>query len=311
MKLLITGAGGMLGHAVLATLRRHKTYDVIPVLGREQVDLESECDTRALFRFVRPDLVIHLAAAVFGLGGNLKFPGEIYKRNIFINTNIVDASRNFGVRKLVVAGTTAIYSDIAPQPFREEDCLLGEPHHSEYAYATAKRAMLVQLNSYKEQYGMDFAYAVPTNMYGPHDRFDTEVGHVVPSLISKFLNSAASGGTVDVWGDGTPTRDFLYSYDAAAALILLLEKGSGLFNVASGTSHSIKELVETLQGLLPGVNVSWDKSKPLGQRRRSYNIEKLRRLGFDPQYQLAEGLRQTVAWCTSQNSDPSSANKVL
>jgi GDP-L-fucose synthase len=297
MKVLVTGASGMLGNSVTAALRDEPVIDVIAVSGRDQANFEDDAETRAVLRFVRPDVIIHLAASVFGLGGNLQFPADIYKKNIRINTNIIDAAQKFGVKKIVAAGTTAIYSDSASLPFREDECLFGEPHHSEYAYAMAKRAMLVQLRSYKEQYGLDYAYAIITNMYGPHDSFDPNTGHVVPSLISKFLAAEAGCSSVEVWGDGSPTRDFLYSRDAARALVLLMKSGSGAYNIASGNSYTIRELVLKLEDLFPGVAVSWNHNKPNGQRERSYDIRKMGELGFKPHYDLAEGVRDTVEWC--------------
>lgn len=300
MRVLVTGAGGMLGHSVISALERWPGTDVVAISGRAEIDLEKDDESRAIVRFVRPNAIIHLAAAVFGLGGNLRYPADVYRSNVRINTNIIDAAHCFDVKKIVVAGTSAIYSDSAAMPFREEDCLLGEPHHSEYAYATAKRAMLVQLKSYEQQYGLNYAYAIATNMYGPHDRFDPAVGHVVPSLISKFLTAATSGGTVEVWGDGTPTRDFLHSFDAAEAILLLLKEGSGPYNVASGTTHTIKDLVKVLSDIFPDVAVSWNVDKPNGQRERDYNIDKLRKLGFSPKYNLVDGIRHTVNWCRGE-----------
>lgn len=297
MRVMITGASGMLGHSVMAKFSEVKNIEVIAISGREDANLESRTETRALIRFTKPDAVVHLAASVYGLGGNLKYPADIYKSNIYMNTNIIDAACHFGVKKLVMAGTAAIYSDSAKMPYQEEDCLSGEPHHSEYAYATAKRAMLVQLRSCKQQYGLEYAYAIATNMYGPYDKFNPAVGHVVPSLIAKFLTAAATGGNVEVWGDGTPTRDFLHSYDAAQALLILLEKGSGAFNIASGKVYRIRDLVSLLASIFPQVQVTWNSSKPNGQIERSYNVDRIQSLGFRPAYDLAEGLRQTVEWC--------------
>jgi GDP-L-fucose synthase len=296
LRLLITGASGVVGRAFAARAALDPQIDVVALSGRDDGDLEQSQEARAIVRFVKPDAIVHLAAAVHGLGGNLKFPADVYRRNILINTHVLDACREFNVGKVVAMGTTAIYSDTVTIPFSETDCLLGEPHGSEYAYATAKRAMLVQLRSYSDQYGLKYAYAIATNMYGPHDRFDAENGHVVPSLISKFQSAQTSSDDVTIWGDGAPTRDFLYSDDAAEGLLLLLKLGEGTFNLATGHSRSIADLVEVLKRHYPGVTVKWDENKPRGQLKRSYSIERLTSLGYSPQYMLEDGIGKTIEW---------------
>jgi GDP-L-fucose synthase len=178
----------------------------------------------------------------------------------------------------------------------EDDVMLGEPHGSEFAYAYSKRAMLAQLKAYREQYGLEFAFVVATNMYGAKDRFDTSYGHVVPSLLKKFLDAEKSGGSVDIWGDGTPTRDFLYSADAAIGLQCLMERGSGVFNLASGITHSIHDLVIEIASNFPNVLYRWDTTKPLGQLQRAYSTAKLRQLGFTPSFSLSAGIKLTIAW---------------
>jgi GDP-L-fucose synthase len=292
---LVTGASGVVGSATQAALKRHS--DVIAVRGRRDADFESFDQTRALFRFVKPTLVVHLAGAVFGVGGNMAFPGDAIRRNILINTHVVAAAAEFGAKKIVAMGTTAIYSDEAEQPFRESDALRGAPHGSELSYAYAKRAMLVQLEAYERQFGLKFAYAIATNMFGPHDRFDPEYGHVVPSLIAKFAAASKTPGTqVQVWGDGSPTRDFLYAADAAEGLALLLEKGEGAYNLATGVSTSIRAMVEEIAACFPQTPYVWDVTKPKGQLRRAYDVRRLQALGFAPKHSLREAVQATVAW---------------
>lgn len=303
MRVLVTGASGVVGRAIVPLLRKAKDIDVIAIEGRGDLDLECFSDTQAVFRFIKPDHVIHLAGAVFGVGGNLKFPADSFRRNIMINCNVIECCREYSVKKIVAMGTTAIYSDEAAMPFKETDALKGEPHGSEYAYASAKRSMLVQLESYKKQYGMHFVYAIATNMYGPHDRFDARYGHVIPSLVQKFDLASKSGEVVEIWGDGTPTRDFLFSSDAAHAIATLLGYGDGAYNLASGNVCSIAELVDVISGCFPSVKYKWDTSKPLGQLRRDYNTSRLAALGFKPAYDLKAGIKETVNWYLANTSE--------
>jgi GDP-L-fucose synthase len=223
--------------------------------------------------------------------------------NLLINTNVIDAARQLGVHKVVVMGSVSIYADGLVQPVREEDIWHGPPHRSEAGYAHAKRAMLAQLEMYRDQYGMDYACAISTNLFGPNDRFDELNGHVVPSLISKFHRAVRSEGTVVAWGSGTPTRDFLYSEDAAAALVILLARGHGAYNLASGTHVTIRTLVETI-ATVSGYDgdITWDPSKPDGQSSRSFNIERLTDLGWRPDTSLEEALRQTFDWYATNAS---------
>ncbi len=294
-RILITGATGVVGTALLQHLRT-SGYEVVALLGQKHCNLEDASDTQDAFNDARPDCVIHLAAAVYGLGGNITFPGDIFRRNMLINTNVIDASRKCGARKIVAMGTTAIYSDRARQPFEESDALVDVPHGSEFAYAYAKRAMLVQLECYQRQFGLDFAYAISTNVYGPHDRFDPTYGHVVPSLMWKFANAEKSETAVEVWGDGSPTRDFIYASDVAQGLGIMLEHGSGAYNLATGKAHTIRELVSIISQHFPDIEYRWDTSKPLGQKCRSYDITRLSQLGFKSQHTLEMGIRETVQW---------------
>jgi GDP-L-fucose synthase len=292
---LITGAGGLVGSA-LADHLRTEGHEVISLTSRSQCDLTNSHEVEAIFKFTQPTQVHHLAASVFGVGGNLSFPGEIYYRNVMMNTHVVEACRKFNVKKIVAMGSAAMYSDGLQQPMREDHVMLGEPHGSEFAYAYSKRAMLAQLKAYKQQYGLEFAFIVATNMYGAKDRFDTSYGHVVPSLLKKFLDAEKSGDTVEVWGDGTPTRDFLYSADAALGLQLIMQNGSGVFNLASGATHTIKELVLEVAKNFPNVLFTWNTSKPLGQLQRSYDISRINDLGFAPTYSLSDGIKSTISW---------------
>lgn len=301
-RILVTGAGGLVGRATTKALR-DRGHDVIEVASRRDCDLTASDDVATLVRSVRPENVVHLAASVFGVGGNLAYPGEVFYRNTLMNTVLIEACRVSGVSKIVAMGSAAVYADGLEQPLRESDALAGEPHGSEFAYAYSKRAMYIQLQAYQKQFGLSFGFVIATNMYGPHDNFDSIHGHVVPSLLKKFLDAETSGETVEIWGDGSPTRDFLYSADAAAGLALIVEFGSGAFNLANGRSVPITTLVETIARHFPGVRYEWNADKPLGQLRRSYDISRIGALGFEPTYDLEAGIGATVKWLRANKNE--------
>ncbi len=295
--ILVTGAGGVLGTALLQTLRRRGLEKVVAP-SRTECDLVNEADVRRFFAAVRPTLVIHLAGWVAGIQGNLNFPADALYANARMNLNVIDAARQSGVTKIVCAGTTAIYSDQVQKPMREDDLWLGAPHGSEASYGHAKRFALAQLEAYRKQYGLDFAYMICTNLYGQNDRFDQKHGHVVPSLIARFYEAcAAQSPDITIWGDGTPTRDFLYAEDAAEGFLCAAEKGSGIYNLATGHNQTIRGLAETLKEISGFAGkIAWDISKPLGQLDRSYDVSRLQGLGWKAKTGLAEGLKATFEW---------------
>ena len=295
MRALVTGATGMMGRALAAELRR-AGVDVIG-LGSADADLRDPQAAEAAFAQARPELVYHLAARVSGIMGNARTQGHAFLDNLRINTNAIEAARLAGARKVVAMGSAAIYADCVAWPAHEGDAWAGPPHPSEAGYAHAKRAMLAQLESYRDQWGLDFAYCISTNLFGPHDNFDEQHGHVVPSLISKFHRAVSTGETVTVWGSGTPTRDFLFAPDAARAMRLIGEAVIGPINLASGRAVSIRETVELIAEV-SGYRgaIHWDASKPDGQMRRAYDVSRLAALGFQPDLSLRDALRDTYAW---------------
>ena len=289
----------MIGRRVVEALQG-RGYDVTG-LRRSDADLTNRDATNHAFEQARPQMVIHLAARVAGLGGNLAAPGRMFYDNILINTNVIEAARLAGARKVVAVGSTAVYSDIVSLPMREDDIWLGPPHGSEAPYGNAKRAMLAQLEAYKLEYGLDYAYAYATltNSFGPDDTFDEKHGHVMPSLISKFHRAIQNNENVTIWGSGTPQRDFIYSKDAAAALVTIMESGAGAINVASGQETSVRNLVN-LMAEIAGFRgqLLWDSTKPDGQALRKYDISRLSALGFTPRYDLRTGIAETFDWYT-------------
>lgn len=295
-KFLITGASGLLGNALMAELQANSTEQVVGISSRD-CDLTNFDATQDLFSAVRPNVIYHLAARVFGVMGNIRAQGQGYLDNIRMNTNVVEAARLAGATKVVAMGSAAIYSDTVTLPMSEDQIWNGPPHFSEAGYAHAKRGMLAHLDAYRDQYGLDYAYCVSTNLFGQHDRFDEQFGHVLPSLLSKFLRANQTGSGVTIWGTGTPQRDFLYSKDAALALRMIGEGFTGPINLATGNAISIAETVEVIAEVsgFKGA-LEWDRSKPDGQKLRAYNVEKLAALGFVPRYTLREALVETYAW---------------
>jgi len=291
----VTGATGVIGTATLSVLRE-EGYNVRG-LSSGDADLRDFQAALAVMEAVRPDAVIHLAARVHGLMGNVRAQGEMFRDNTLINMNVIEAARVAGVRKIVAMGSVATYPDGVPLPMRESDMWAGAPHGSEAGYAHAKRAMLAQLEAYQDQYGLEFAVAVSTNLFGPHDRFDEVRGHVLPSLISKFHRGVTTGEPVSVWGSGEATRDFLFSFDAARALRVLLEGGDGLYNVASGSHITIKEVaLEIARAANFTGEIQWDRTKPDGQPARAYDITRIAALGWAPQVPLQSALKETFEW---------------
>lgn len=298
----MTGTSGLIGRALVEELEAHGKHQAVPATSRD-VDLTDFPATVAFFRTHRPAIVYHLAARVSGIMGNLRAQGEAYFDNARINANVIEASRLAGTTKVVAMGSAAIYSDIVHLPMREEDIWLGAPHGSEAGYAHAKRGMLAQLQAYQDQYGLDYAYCVSTNLFGPHDRFNEQRGHVLPSLISKFHRAATEGTGVTVWGSGTPRRDFLYSKDAARAMRLIGERFTGPINLATGTSVSIQDTAELIRSIAdPAIEINWDRDKPDGQRLRDYDVTKLRALGFAPSLTLEAALAETYRWYSDNST---------
>jgi GDP-L-fucose synthase len=234
--------------------------------------------------------------------GNMRHKGSSFLDNTLINTHTIEAARLAGVRKIVAMGSGCVYPYPSPGlPLTEDMVWLGPPHASEDSYAHAKRGMLAQLVAYKEQYDLPYAFVISGNLYGPNDKFDPEFGHVTPSLVRKFHEAAQAGTDVVVWGNGTARRDFMYSDDAAAALLAIMEGVEGAVNMGSGNVHSIREIVETLAALAGmSERVVWDRTMPDGQDYRAYDLSRLLATGFRPQVTLADGLRRTYEWYSAK-----------
>lgn len=294
-RILITGGTGLVGRAMSTALAQEGFENIISLSSRD-CDLRDGAAVSRLLSEASPDYVFHLAARVHGIGGNMRYKSDILVDNVLINTNVVEYSRRAGVKKIVAMGSGCVYPELKGQEELFEDQVwMGPPHPSEDSYAHSKRLMLAQLDAAKEQYGLSSAFVISGNLYGPHDSFNTEEGHVIPSLVAKFFDAAREGKPVKVWGSGVAIRDFTYCDDTAAALIAILRNLEGAVNMGSGMRHPIRDIVETLQAIT-NVPVEWDSSKPDGQLVRYYNLDRLQSTGFKAKVDLAEGVKRTYEW---------------
>lgn len=297
---VVTGGAGFLGSFVVEKLKERGAAEVF-VPRSQDYDLVDRAACRKLLRDARPDIVFHLAARVGGIGANQKNPGRYLFENAMMGLQIFEECRLAGVKKLVAAGTICAYPKFAPIPFREDDMWNGYPEETNAPYGIAKKMMLVQSQAYRDQYGMNSIVLFPVNLYGPRDNFDLESSHVIPALIRKCVAARDAGAaTVTLWGDGSPTREFLYVEDAAEGLILGAERydSSDAVNLGSGEEIAIKDLA-MLIGRLTGFKgtFAWDTSRPNGQPRRRLDVTRAReRFGFSAKVGFEEGLRKTIEW---------------
>jgi GDP-L-fucose synthase len=299
VKVLVTGGGGFLGSHVVERFRA-AGYDPF-VARRADYDLTSWDDTARLFADAAPELVVHLAAEVGGIGANRANPGRYWYANLMMGAHVLEQCRESGVAKLVIAGTVCAYPKFTPVPFREEDLWNGYPEETNAPYGVAKKSVLVGAQSYREQYGLRAAFLLPANLYGPRDNFDLETSHVIPALIRKMVTGEDE---VVLWGDGSPTREFLYVDDAAEAFLLAAERyeDPAPVNVGTGVEISIRELADTIAELTGfDGRIVWDTSMPNGQPRRTLDASRAEAaFGFKARTPLREGLVQTIAWYREQ-----------
>jgi len=303
-RVMVTGGGGFLGRAVVRRLAAGGVDDVF-VPRSDEYDLRTrEAIDRAL-AVARPDLVIHLAAVVGGIGANRENPGRFFYDNAIMGIQLIEEARRAGVGKFVTVGTVCAYPKFTPVPFREDDLWGGYPEETNAPYGLAKKMLLVQGQAYREQYGFDAIYLIPVNLYGPGDNFDPRSSHVIPALIRKCVEAReAAAPFIEAWGTGSASREFLYVDDAAEGIVLAADRYDGAepVNLGVGREITIRDLTELIVRLTGYEGeIRWDPSKPDGQPRRALDTSRARdEFGFVAATPFEEGLRRTIAWYETQ-----------
>jgi GDP-L-fucose synthase len=305
--ILVTGGSGFLGrHVVQALVEAGANPGQISTPRSKDCDLRSAENCKSALE--GKDIAIHLAAHVGGIGLNQKKPGELFYDNLMMGVNLIHQAHLTGVSKVVVVGTICAYPKFTPVPFKEENLWNGYPEETNAPYGVAKKALLVQLDAYRQQYGLSGVYLLPVNLYGPWDNFNPDSSHVIPALIRKLDEAKQrKDDVVAVWGDGSPTREFLYVEDAAQGIVRATQHYDGSEPVNLGTNNeiSIKDLVELLAELMEFEGkIHWQTDKPNGQPRRCLDTQKAEKLfGFKAQMSFREGLKRTIDWWTAHRDD--------
>lgn len=299
-RVCVTGGAGFLGSFVVEKLRERGATEIF-VPRKKDYDLVQHEAVVRLLEDAKPDIVIHLAAHVGGIGANRLHPAEFFYDNLMMGVQLMHESWKRGVQKFVAIGTVCAYPKYTPVPFKEEDLWNGYPEETNAPYGLAKKMLLVQAQAYRQQYGFNAIYLLPVNLYGPRDNFDLETSHVIPALIRKMIEAQEGGEKqVVLWGDGTPTREFLYVEDAAEGIVLATERYDGAepVNLGSGQEISIKDLAELIARLTGFEGeIVWDTTKPNGQPRRALDTSRAKKyFGWEAKTPFEEGLRRTIQW---------------
>ena len=304
-RVLITGGAGFLGSFVVEKLRQRGCKDIF-VPRRKDYDLVEMEAVKRIHKDTQPNMVIHLAARVGGIGANQANPGKFFYDNLMMGAQLMEVGRQAGVEKFVTISTICAYPKFTPVPFKEEDLWNGYPEETNAPYGLAKKMLLVQSQAYRQQYGFNSIVLFPVNLYGPRDNFDLQTSHVIPALIRKCLEAKRrDASNIEVWGDGSPTREFLYVEDAAEGICLAAERydSSEPVNLGSGMEISIKDLVHTIKRMTGFTGeIIWDTTKPNGQPRRSLDTSRAEKhFEFRAKTSFEEGLRRTIEWYKDQN----------
>jgi GDP-L-fucose synthase len=299
-RILVTGGSGFLGRQVVATLRKHGADDIV-VLRKAQYDLVDRDACRSAIQDIKPTVVLHLAAVVGGIGANRENPGSFLFDNLMMGVQLMEESRLGGVSKFIGVGTICEYPKFTPVPFHEDELWNGYPEETNAPYGLAKKMMLAQAQAYRQQYSFNAVHPLPVNLYGPNDNFDPASSHVIPALIKRCVDAREAGApSIEVWGDGSASREFLYVDDAAEGLVLVTEKYDSPepINLGSGIEITIRELIHLIAELTGYEGrIEFDPSKPNGQPRRCLDVSRAKaELGFEAKTDFRAGLRQTIAW---------------
>jgi len=299
-RVLLTGGNGFLGSVVRERIAS-RNPEALFTPRRDELDLRDVPAVRAWLQENRPNLVIHAAGVVGGIGANRKHPGLYFYENAVMGIHLIEEARLAGVEKFVCLGTVCAYPKFAPVPFREDDLWNGYPEETNAPYGIAKKALLVQLQAYRDEYGFNGVFLLPVNLYGPGDNFDLESSHVIPAMIRKFLEARDRGdATVTLWGDGSPTREFLYVDDAAEGIVIAAEKydKGDPVNLGSGEEISIRDLARTIAETIGfRGEIVWDTTRANGQPRRKLEVSRAAiEFGFHARTSMKEGMAKTIAW---------------
>jgi len=299
-RVVVTGGAGFLGGYVTEGLRRRRCKHIL-VPKIEDYDLVKLEDIIRMYGDMKPDIVIHLAAVVGGIGANRQHPGEFFYKNLMMGVQLIEQARLRNIEKFVAIGTVCAYPKFTPVPFKEDDLWNGYPEETNAPYGLAKKMLLVQSQAYRQQYGFNSIFLLPVNLYGPGDNFDPDSSHVIPALIKKCMDAVDSGAQyIECWGTGKVSREFIYAADAAEGILLATElyNGPEPVNIGAGFEITIKELAEKIVKLT-GFNgrIRWDSSKPDGQPRRRLDVSKAKEyFGFEAKTSFDEGLKATIDW---------------
>jgi GDP-L-fucose synthase len=296
----LTGGSGFLGSFVREALEARGAENII-IPRSADCDLTDARATHASLAAAKPDMVIHLAAKVGGIGANRKHPGTFFRDNMAMGLNVIEASRALDIKKVVIAGTICAYPKFAPVPFKEDDLWNGYPEETNAPYGIAKKALLVMAQAYRQEFGSNMVMVFPVNLYGPRDNFDLESSHVIPAMIRKLIEAKLAGAPeVSLWGDGSPTREFLYVKDAAEGIVMAAEKydHEDPVNLGTGVEISMRDLAEQIRALVGYEGkLAWDPNKPNGQPRRRLDVTRAKeRFGFTAQTGFEAGLRETISY---------------
>lgn len=299
-RIVVTGGAGFLGSFILEKLRQRGCKDILVPVA-DEYDLVKLADVERMYEDMRPDVVIHLAAVVGGIGANREHPGKFFYENLMMGVQLIEQGRLRGIEKFVAIGTVCAYPKFTPVPFKEDDIWNGYPEETNAPYGLAKKMLLVQSQAYRDEYGFNSIFLLPVNLYGPRDNFDPASSHVIPALIKKCVDAVDSGSDyIDCWGTGSASREFIYAQDAAEGILLATERYNGreAVNIGSGFEITIKDLIEKIAEFTGfDGEIRWDSTKPDGQPRRCLDVSRAKKdFGFAARVNFDDGLKATIEW---------------